>query len=352
MRRGRGWNHVGPAATFATCREKAQAAVGGRSAVQRTRLTVDELDMRILREVLTGRNDYFRGDRQALDDIARILGIHRTTVWERVSRMETNGFLLPLTLEVEPGAVGLVAAIAALDVPVERRTAQTRAGIFELEGVWGILTYLDAWVLLVHGGDDAVIDAQIREACKISGATVMEIEGNTRRDYPDVEPVDITPLDVRIIATLMQDARASFRAVADEIGVTARTVERHYARLQEEGVVMMVPTGGAGASGLTMADLRIELPDVPEQRRAGIAALEEAAPKWWFRSLRPHGLIHIGIYSTSASELDEVATRARAIPGARRVGLRVWTGQFHNPAYAAWLVGHLEARAGRARRSS
>jgi DNA-binding Lrp family transcriptional regulator len=211
--------------------------------VQRTRLTVDALDMRIVREIVSGGKHYFRGDRAALDDVARRLGVHRNTVSDRVTRMETNGFLFPLTLEVDPSAVGLVAVIAALDIPPERRTEETKTALLAVEGVWGILTYLDAWLLLLHAVDEATVERQIAAACAASAGRLLEIESNSARDWPDACPVEISSLDVRIIAALMQDARAPFRSLAAELGVTARTVERRYARLEREGVITLFPTG-------------------------------------------------------------------------------------------------------------
>lgn len=317
----------------------------GRIVVQRTRLTVDALDMRILREIVSGGSAYFRGDRALLDDVAQGLGVHRNTVSERVTRMQTNGFFLPLTLEVDPSAVGLVAVIAALDIPIERRDERTRSALLAVEGSWGILTYLDAWLLLVHATDEATIERRIAEACEASGGRLAEIEANSLHDYPDARPVELSPLDVRIVAALMTDARAPFRSIAAELGVTARTVERRYARLEREGVVTLFPTGGAGASGLTIADLRIALPDDAKARATAILAIEKLVPDHWFHSLRPRGLVHFGLFAASVSELDERAAAVRAVPGVRRVGLRIWTGQFQSPSYAPWLLRHLEERA-------
>lgn len=329
---------------------KGQTGCPASPRVQRTRLQVDALDMRILREILSDERDYFRADRAVLDDVARRIGIHRNTVSERVGRMETNGFVLPLTLEVEPGAVGLIAVVAALDVPLERRNVTVRAALLQLEGVWGILTYLDAWVLLVHAPDEDTIERRISQACEAAGATLMEVEANSRRDYPDVAPVDLSPLDVRIIATLMRDARAPFRAVAKELGVTSRTVERRYGRLQREGVVMVAPTGGAGVSGLTIADLRVSLPEDRAERGRAVTAIERLVPNFWFRSIRPRGLVHFGLFAPSASDLEEQAAQVRTIPQVSRVALRIWTGQFQSPFYAPWLIRHLQARVQEPRR--
>lgn len=312
--------------------------------------------MRILREIVSGGREYFRGDRALLDDVAHRLGVHRNTVSERVTRMQTNGFFLPLTLEVDPSAVGLVAVIAALDIPLARRVESTRSALLAIDGVWGLLTYLDAWLLLVHAEDEATIDQRIAQACAASGGRLSEIEANSLRDYPDARPVALSALDVQIIAALMKDARAPFRSIAADLHVTARTVERRYARLEREGVVTLFPTGGAGASGMTIADLRIALPDDAATRAAAVAAIGKLLPDYWFHSLRPRGLVHFGVFAASASELDERAAAVRALPTVERVGLRVWTGQFQSPAYASWLLRHLEARvrsptAGGARRS-
>ncbi len=301
--------------------------------------------MRILREILTGDGDYFRSDRTALDNIARRLGIHRNTVSERVRRMETNGFMLPLTVDVEPGAVGLVAVAASLDVPLERRNDATREALFALDGVWGILTFLDAWQVLLYAPDEATARARIAEACAAADATLFEVEANSARDYPDIRPVELSPLDIRIIGALLRNARAPFRDMAAGLGVTAKTVERRYRRLMREGVVTMMISGWAGASGLAIGELRAELPDDPAERATGIAELTHLLPNYVLRVLRPRGLVHFALYAPSTSELDDVAMRVRMVPQVRRVGLRIWTGAYASPRHAEWLLAYLRARA-------
>ena len=77
--------------------------------------TFDELDFNILRELMVGSGDYLRSDRVSLEAMARAVGVHRSTVADRMAKWSRLGFLEDWTIDVDPGVLGLVGAHVHFD---------------------------------------------------------------------------------------------------------------------------------------------------------------------------------------------------------------------------------------------
>ncbi|MCL6517525.1 Lrp/AsnC family transcriptional regulator [Alicyclobacillus sp.] len=60
----------------------------------------------------------------------------------------------------------------------------------------------------------------------------------------------VDELDVRIIAHLQQDGRKSYREIAEDVGVSERTVRMRVERLREQGVLQIVGVVSPVALGL------------------------------------------------------------------------------------------------------
>jgi DNA-binding Lrp family transcriptional regulator len=313
--------------------------VGGAKA------SVDELDFKILKELFAGDTDSFRSDRASVDEIARRLGTHRNTVSARIKKLTQRQIFLPMTVEIDPGRLGMVGARVFMEVPPQRRTAETRDDVFHLEGVFGVLAYHDGWDIVLYGEDEASLASKVEVARALTGARRVSWELHTSRDYPQEQQVRITPLDARLIAALLRDARSSFGALAKEVGVTARTLERRYRRLKQEEVISMLPTGTAAVKGMIMGYVTAQVPEEPGARIHTVRRMMELLPNHFVRNVATRGRIHLFLYGSSLADLEEQVSQARKIPGMDSLTFRIFVRPYPNPRYRDWLARVLERRA-------
>ena len=87
--------------------------------------TLDDLDFHILRELIVGSGAYLRNDRVSLEAVARAVGVHRSTVADRIAKWSRIGFLTEWTIDVDPGALGLVGAHVHFDSKAKIRYARS-----------------------------------------------------------------------------------------------------------------------------------------------------------------------------------------------------------------------------------
>ena len=303
---------------------------------------MDELDFRILREVLAGDTDSFRSDRARVDDIARRLGVHRNTVSARIKRLSDAHVFLPLTLEIDPGRFGMVGARVFLDVPRDRRTPETREALFHLEGVFGILAYHDGWELVLYGEDESSLESKVEAARALTWARTASWELHTGRDYPPDEPVRLSRIDARLIAGLLRNARVSFAALAKQLGVTRRTIERRYNRLREMKLISMLPGSGADIQGMAMATLSAQVPEEPRARARTIERILATLPNHYIRNVATRDKVHLFLYGPSLADIESQLVELRTVPGVGKVTFRIFLGPFPNPRYRDWLARVVE----------
>lgn len=308
---------------------------------------MDELDFKILRELFAGDTDSFRPDRASVDDIARRLGTHWNTVSARIKRLTERRIFLLMTLEIDPGRLGMVGGRVFMEVPPQRRTAETRENLFHLEGVFGVLAYHDGWDVVLYAEDEASLQSKAQVARALTGAHTITWELHTSRDYPPEERTRISPLDAKLIASLLRDARASFGTIAKELGVTARTLERRYARLKNEEVISMLPTGAASVKGMVMAYVGAEVPAEPVARSHMVQRMMELFPNHFVRNVATRGKVHFFLYGSSLADLEEQVAETRTIPRVGSLTFRIFVGPYPNPGYRGWLARVLERRAAR-----
>lgn len=86
--------------------------------------------------------------------------------------------------------------------------------------------------------------ARVKRTCHMSHAT-LAIETMSRAG--DMSPhrvmgdgVKLSPLDMRIVSAMRFDARKTYQQLAEEVGVTARTVRQRVERMLEEGTILLV----------------------------------------------------------------------------------------------------------------
>ena len=130
---------------------------------------------------------------------------------------------------------------------------------------------------------------------------------------PVTRPRSLDATDRAIIEALQENGRASFRGVAERIGVAEGTVRARYARLVEDGILQV--TGVTNPLGLgfeAMALIGIKTTGSPEPVADALAAWEESS--YVVVTAGSFDLL-VEVICTDRHHLLEVTSRVRATPG-------------------------------------
>jgi DNA-binding Lrp family transcriptional regulator len=309
--------------------------------------TLDDLDFDILREVMVGGGPYLRSDRVSLESLARAVGVHRSTVADRIAKWNRLGFLSEWTIDVDPAALGLVGAHVHFDA-----TAQPRERALHLaalvEGVAGVLAFDQGCVGVIFMADSPgaltrteTLLARILEAGRSSRIV------DTAVDYPDSPPVRLSPIDAKLLKILLRDSRQTPAAMAKEAYITVRTVERRLERLREAGVYYVRPNFHfARVPGVSFGLLCFGYARAVRGKalRRILGTVTNQVGRQIEAPTRGMLIIH-----GSAAELDDSASAVASIPGVHDVILRVLVAEVESPGFAHWLAERIERKSEAAR---
>jgi DNA-binding Lrp family transcriptional regulator len=260
-----GFHHKG----FAT-RRGARPHDQGRARARRKRTTglnspipsshvVDALDFRIIRELLWKPGDVTQATRgiQRPWDIARKLGVHGNTVKARLDALKEAGVLRGVLCTPTPHGLGLHVGMFHFRYPDLRAK---RAGIPILQES-GCVTDThdfvgeDVWAAVTAHVDERLED-RARLLARASGASESRVLYECAGGH--VPARALSRLDYLILDALLDDASRPLSDVANELGVTLKTVRSRFNALTDGNALAMVPAIVPGAvNGLIIFTLLV-----------------------------------------------------------------------------------------------
>lgn len=221
---------------------------------------LDELDLKILAFLQ-------RDGRTPYTQMAKALSVSEGTIRKRVKRLEDENYIKIIGV-ADPFRIGLDTMVF-IWIKVERgelgdamaklvRLKQTRyvayaTGAFDLVAMavvqsrQGLLRFLNEELGEISGireTDTSVILGIRKQAYDwISLRDGEELGVQRSKPQPDwkkPEVVNLDRIDKRILTRLQEDGRYRYQDIADELGVTERTVRRRVETLIESGVLQIV----------------------------------------------------------------------------------------------------------------
>jgi DNA-binding Lrp family transcriptional regulator len=219
---------------------------------------LDELD----RDILTLLD---RNSRSSSIELARNLKRSRQTIEYRIKRLEDRGIITGYTCSFNPTSVGYrlyKVYLRLRNVPGEKE--RLRAELFRLGTVYWIGETSGTWDLLfgIFYRDEreilSITDRLMRGFRQLivahSGHLVVGIlqypkmyltgEIHPHREYAGtVRYTTLDELDVAIIAKLIADARLSFNALGEALGVSSLLVQRRMKRMEQSGTLFQYRIG-------------------------------------------------------------------------------------------------------------
>ena len=126
-------------------------------------------------------------------------------------------------------------------------------------------------------------------------------------------PASLDELDGRLIAALQANGRETFRALAQQLGVSEATVRNRYARLTDSGVLQVTAvTNPLGMGYDAMAMLGITVDGPPERVADVLATWQEAI---YVVIVAGRFDVLVELVSTDRRDLLELITRVRTLDG-------------------------------------
>jgi DNA-binding Lrp family transcriptional regulator len=209
--------------------------------VNRSSFDPTGLDIDILREMYREGAVNIAGVDPRLNatQIAQRLHVGRRRVAARLKMWKELGFLRHYDVWVNPALLGARGGWLSLRVDNPRVKPDLFRRLGLVDGVVSALDFLGEWVSVgLLASDDATL---ARKAALIRNLVgVREVEGPA----PWLAPLpkrSLTPLELRIVRALRVQPDATLTAIARRVGVSTRTMTRHYSDLVDDWAVWFVP---------------------------------------------------------------------------------------------------------------
>ncbi len=239
---------------------------------------MDELDIRILRELTHGRNvglawgeinPSYRG-------IGTKLGVSRETVRERAEKLSRSGFLKVFPVQVNPALLGLAMGALSVDPPQTAQKAELVEELSLIEGMLLVATHVSGMIgLSFYYEDERTLGKKIDLIARICGATKLKF---TAIPYPPCS-IALSTRDWQIVAALQRRRMRSAREIAKELGMSARTLKRRTKRMIDGMAISTIVSSETGAlRGGVIGNLQVEYSSAKTRPETDRRMLEELRP--------------------------------------------------------------------------
>jgi DNA-binding Lrp family transcriptional regulator len=212
---------------------------------------MDELDVKILRALIAERavTPSSPGVKSSLRSIAARLRADDATVSYRYKRLQDAGCLPVWSLLINPALLGYRVAELMLDVQPTAAKADMVRKLKLVHEVTGIVNFYGSGlrIFMIYNNDES----RARTIELISRITNAESLTISRLPLPSSETRKLSEVDVAIIRAISNDARKPAVLVAEELGLSSKTVRKRVDKLRMEKAFFPFPVLNIeGISGL------------------------------------------------------------------------------------------------------
>ena len=201
---------------------------------------MDKLDVAILRGLFQGEfGAPMRGDLTLTSTaIARKLGVGDQTVRDRVKKMMLSGFLKPPPLFLNPDIIGRQVGALSFDLPPSANRAELVQRLEMMDGIIVVMSHVGGLLGVVFYYDERSMDRRIGFISRLVGLDKYTF---TQVPFPPFR-LKLSKTDWRIIQGLRGNTDRSYKGLANELGISERTVKRRLNRLIKGNGVYSFPS--------------------------------------------------------------------------------------------------------------
>lgn len=285
-----------------------------------TPVQVDELDLRIVQQLVIGKNSEPKSERESMQRVAKNLAVHSNTVAARVRNMTAKRALLPMTVQLQPHNLGFDVAHIFFPVPPERRTRELEERFFQTPGVHYFWQYVEGWTIIIYGTNAEDIRSRVAPLERASGAT-GQWEVVSSRDWTSETNPTLDDLDLRIVGALLSNSRWPLPRLARTLRVPLRTLRRRHARLFAQRALRYIPHGSTPLQGMVTGYLILEVPGGRNRERV-VSQVQSLVRDFWSGRVMNRS-IHYWTFGRDVGAVTLQAAGVRSVAGVSNVRLRI-----------------------------
>jgi DNA-binding Lrp family transcriptional regulator len=297
---------------------------------------LDELDVRILRELGSPASPQWNV-RESYATIGRKLGVDEETVRKRVIRAKKFGSLPPWLMKANPRLIGFQAAALDVEVEDEAGKAEALSKITDVEGVVTILDFVGRGLMVVvYYKDERSLN---RLASQIGSMCGSSDWGLWKMAFPSPE-IEMKRIDWEIILTMADDARMDLQEVANETGVTVRTVQRRLSEIIAGRAVYLSGTPYYGAITGQACHFLVVCPDEAKKRAVDKLVLSGIKRMERSETSSKHYSMFV-VHCENPAEASRTLAWLKGLDGVEKVRMGVLNQAIH---VQDWLKSEVRSR--------
>ena len=162
-----------------------------------------------------------------------------------------------------------------------------------------------------HMRDMSEMDSFLTFAREVTLIEAPQVVFRARRPPTGYDMVKLSGLDYRIIAALMNDARKPEKMVAEELGVSPKTVHRHLERMQREGSILLETAFRSNSTPDIFSFFHMTIKKNVDRREASVHLLDTYKPQMLdVQMIESEPYLFISnVWTQTMMELKDVRTR-------------------------------------------
>jgi DNA-binding Lrp family transcriptional regulator len=267
-----------------------------------------------------------RDSRMAYRELADALGLSVAAVHGRVEQLIDKGIIRQFTVNLSMACQGAVPVIvfgrsqlqsadsASIPLSKDDRTYAYLVGAGNMVYVCGFL----------RSGSE--LDGYARHAISTAAVAEPVVALETMGPPGDLRVIKggpcqaLSPLDLRILDALRTDARKPLTEVAEKLGITAKTVKRHWDRLEAEGLIEKSIQWSPDSSGDIIVFLHLDIQDGKDRHEMGGDIMARYGPNVvFFRTfINLPSFLQLVLWGRSLREVKEAMERLEREEGVLR----------------------------------
>lgn len=283
---------------------------------------MDQLDFKIFRTLgfRPYGNEAVDFNRLSPWVIAKKLGVDGNTVKLRLSKMEKNGFIKYFQIYPNYRLLEIRGGAYVFELDAERK----KSAINQCALVDGV-TEIGSFV-----GNTMCIDFTYRDARDESRKVKLFSEltacKRSEKFYERVMPpvkIELSDTDWRIIRSLRCNALKPLSKVAQELGLSVKTVRRRFERMINNNAVIIVPVIDLGDIPNTITHVLLLYFDEDRRESALEKALDLFDDSYFLVDTTPQGNAMIALVAQTLTETEDNLFKAKRIEGVRDIKMLI-----------------------------
>ena len=200
-----------------------------------------------------------------------------------------------------------------------------------------------------HMRDISELDDFMAFAREVTLIESPQVVFRTPRPPPGYDMVKLSGLDYRIIGSLMNDARKPEKQVAEELGVSPKTVHRHLERMQREGSIFLWTHFRSNRTPDIFSFFHMTIKRSVDRREASAHLLEAYKPQMLdIQTIESEPYLFISnVWTKTMMELKEIRTKVEKDDCIESLSINIFY-DFHR--FETWRDDLVRKRAAQAAR--